>query len=189
MGVILRYYLYGLTEGATTNAQIEALYERQQINPATLEIVGTFAPLYENETIFTTPTGRLMVCNQPQIQTPGTNNNGAPIRVMKNTTCSPWPRQYCGRTATSSRQISSGRFQTIINLAHRPHRRQKLQIPSSILATCHYTFRLVQTAPSSARSTMRIRFEETRQAGFLILISPRTRKRSRSWQMRMLHSN
>ncbi|HWP54018.1 MAG TPA: hypothetical protein VN476_07760, partial [Pyrinomonadaceae bacterium] len=79
VGVILRYYLYGLTEGATTNAQIEALYEQQQINPATLEIVGTFAPLYANETIFTTPTGRLMVCNQPQIQTPGTNNNGAPI--------------------------------------------------------------------------------------------------------------
>jgi hypothetical protein len=78
VGVILRYYLYGLTEGATTNAEIEALYEQQQTNPATLEIVGTFAPLYQNETIFTTPTGRLMVCNQPQIPTPGTNNNGAP---------------------------------------------------------------------------------------------------------------
>jgi hypothetical protein len=78
VGVILRYYLYALTEGATTNAEIEALYEQQQTNPATLEIVGTFAPLYANETIFTSPTGRLMVCNQPQIPTPGTNNNGAP---------------------------------------------------------------------------------------------------------------
>jgi hypothetical protein len=78
VGVILRYYLYALTEGATSNAEIEALYEQQKTNPATLEIVGTFAPLYKNETIFTTPTGRLMVCNQPQIPTPGINNNGAP---------------------------------------------------------------------------------------------------------------
>lgn len=79
VGVILRYYLYGLTESATTNEEIEALYEQQQINPATLEIVGTFAPLYANETIFTGPTGRLMISNRAQIQTPGTNNNGVPI--------------------------------------------------------------------------------------------------------------
>ncbi|HXI25672.1 MAG TPA: hypothetical protein VNG71_17530 [Pyrinomonadaceae bacterium] len=79
VGVILRYYLYGLTEGATTNAEIEALYEQQQTNPATLEIVGTFAPLYENETIFTTPPGRLMVCDQTQIPTPAGSQNNSGI--------------------------------------------------------------------------------------------------------------
>jgi hypothetical protein len=77
VGVILRYYLYGLTMGATTNAEIEALYEQQKTNPATLEIVGTFAPLYEHETVFTTPTGRLMISNATPIATPpGTQNNG-----------------------------------------------------------------------------------------------------------------
>lgn len=76
VGVILRYYLYGLTMGATTNAEIEALYEQQKTNPATLEIVGTFAPLYEHETVLTTPTGRLMISNATPIATPpGTQNN------------------------------------------------------------------------------------------------------------------
>ena len=76
VGVILRYYLYGLTMGATGNAEIEALYEQQKTNPATLEIVGTFAPLYEDETVFTTPTGRLMISNATPIATPpGTQNN------------------------------------------------------------------------------------------------------------------
>jgi hypothetical protein len=79
VGVILRYYLYGLTEGATSNEEIEAVYAQQQTNPATLEIVGTFAPLYENETIFTTPTGRLMVCNQTQIPTPPNSQNNSVI--------------------------------------------------------------------------------------------------------------
>ena len=77
VGAILRYYLFRFIAGVNTNEQIEALYQRQQTNPATLEIVGTFAPLYEQEHILTTPTGRLMVCNQAQIPTPaGSQNNG-----------------------------------------------------------------------------------------------------------------
>jgi len=78
VGVILRYYLYGLTEGASTNADIEAVYAQQKTNPATLEIVGTFAPLYEHETVFTTPTGRLMTSDAAPIATPaGTQNNSS----------------------------------------------------------------------------------------------------------------
>lgn len=77
VGVIFRYYLYRPMEVANSNDQIEALYQKQQTNPATLEIVGTFAPLYADENILTTPVGRLLVCNQTQIPTPaGTNNNG-----------------------------------------------------------------------------------------------------------------
>ncbi|MGB9180557.1 MAG: hypothetical protein WCB68_15090 [Pyrinomonadaceae bacterium] len=78
VGVILRYYLYRPMESANTNEQIEAVYQQQQTNPATLEIVGTFAPLYESEHILTTPTGRLMVSNQTQIPTPkGSQNNSS----------------------------------------------------------------------------------------------------------------
>ncbi|HLL69942.1 MAG TPA: hypothetical protein VK363_00835 [Pyrinomonadaceae bacterium] len=77
VGVILRYYLYRPMESANTNEQIEALYEQQLTNPATLEIVGTFAPLYEHEHIFTTPTGRLLVSNQAQIPTPQHSQNNS----------------------------------------------------------------------------------------------------------------
>ena len=77
-GVIFRYYLYRPLQGTTSNAGIEAIYEHQQTNPTTLEIIGTFAPLYEYETILTTPTGRLMVSNTTNISTPaGSHNNGA----------------------------------------------------------------------------------------------------------------
>ena len=76
VGAILRYYLFRPLENANTNEQIEALYQQKQTNPATLEIAGTIAPLYEAEHILTTPTGRLMVCNTPQIPTPiGSQNN------------------------------------------------------------------------------------------------------------------
>src|ERR1044071_4878438 len=78
VGVILRYYLYRPMESANTNEQIEALYQQQKTNPATLEIAGTLAPLYENEQILTTPTGRLMVSSQSQIPTPaGSQNNSS----------------------------------------------------------------------------------------------------------------
>lgn len=78
VGAILRYYLFAPMESANTNEQIEAVYEQQQKNPATLQIVGTIAPLYEDETIFTTPTGRLMVSNETQIPTPtGSQNNSS----------------------------------------------------------------------------------------------------------------
>ena len=76
VGLILRYYLYSPLASAQGNAALEALHQQQQINPVTLELVGTLAPLYENECTLTTPTGRLMVCNQAQIPTPpGSQNN------------------------------------------------------------------------------------------------------------------
>ena len=77
VGVICRYYLYRFSGGAADNAAIEALYEKQQSNPAILEIVGSFAPLFANETIVTGPVGRLLVSNVAQIPTPpGSHNNG-----------------------------------------------------------------------------------------------------------------
>jgi hypothetical protein len=77
VGVILRYYLYRRSGGASDNAQIEALYKKQQNNPATLEIMGTFAPLFADERIFTGPVGRLLISNVSQIPTPpGSTNNG-----------------------------------------------------------------------------------------------------------------
>ena len=42
--------------------------KQQQSNPAILEIVGTFAPLFANETIVTGPVGRLLVSNDAQIR-------------------------------------------------------------------------------------------------------------------------
>ena len=78
VGAILRYYLFRPMESANTNEQIEALYQQQKTNPATLEIVGTIAPLYKEEQILTTPTGRLMVCNQAQIPTPAGSHNNSP---------------------------------------------------------------------------------------------------------------
>jgi len=76
-GVIFRYYLYRVQKDAQSNADIEALYEQGKANPATLEIVGTFAPLLASETIVTGPTGRLMVSNTTPIPTPQeTRNNG-----------------------------------------------------------------------------------------------------------------
>jgi hypothetical protein len=94
VGVICRYYLYRRAGGASDNAAIEALYEKQQSNPAILEIAGTFAPLFADETIVTGPVGRLLVSNlPPQIPTPpGTRNNGggkvalAPTVLQRNGT-------------------------------------------------------------------------------------------------------
>jgi hypothetical protein len=77
IGVICRYYLYRRAGGASSNAAIEALYEKQQTNPAVLEIVGTFAPLLAGEKIVTGPVGRLLVSNVTNIPTPqGSRNNG-----------------------------------------------------------------------------------------------------------------
>jgi len=73
VGVICRYYLYRRTDRLSSNAKIEALY--QQLNPAELEIVGTFAPLMKNEDIFTGPVGRLMVCDVTNIDTGNLKNN------------------------------------------------------------------------------------------------------------------
>lgn len=78
VGVIFRYYLYASTQTVTGNAEIESLYQQKKANSAVIQLVATFAPLYENETIFTTPVGRLMVANEPTVKTPqGTRNNGS----------------------------------------------------------------------------------------------------------------
>ena len=77
IGVICRYYLYRRAGGASKNAEIEALYKQKKKNPAELEIVGTFAPLFANEKIVTGPVGRLLISNVTNIPTPaGSRNNG-----------------------------------------------------------------------------------------------------------------
>lgn len=79
VGVIFRYYLYASTQTVQGNAALEALYEQQGANSAVLQLVATFAPLYEDETIVSAPVGRLMVADTPNIPTPqGTVNNGGP---------------------------------------------------------------------------------------------------------------
>ena len=83
VGVICRYYLYLRAGGASSNEDIEKLYQQQSKNPATLDIVGTFAPLYAGERIFTGPVGRLLVWNdKPQIPTPGRHNNSGPSNLI-----------------------------------------------------------------------------------------------------------
>jgi hypothetical protein len=77
VGVILRYYLFQSTQTTIGNDLIEALYEKQAANSAVIQLVATLAPLYEHETIFTGPVGRLMVADTPSIPTPpGSHNNG-----------------------------------------------------------------------------------------------------------------
>lgn len=86
IGAIVRYYLGRAipkidpndypTEEEYNNA-VEASYASQETNPTTLEIVCTIAPLYAQETIYTTPVGRLMISNEANISTGSlTNNNG-----------------------------------------------------------------------------------------------------------------
>src|SRR3981081_1467616 len=77
IGVICRYYLYRRAGGASANDAIEKLYKQQRNNPAILEIMGTFAPLFANEKIVTGPVGRLLVSNVTNIPAPAhTKNNG-----------------------------------------------------------------------------------------------------------------
>jgi hypothetical protein len=81
-GVICRYYLYRFRTGRD---DIETLYKNHKKNPATLEIVGTFAPLFDNEKIFTGPVGRLLVANDTKIPTPNSthnHNNGGPSGLI-----------------------------------------------------------------------------------------------------------
>jgi len=78
-GVICRYYLYRRAGGVSDNAAIQALYAKQQTNPAMLEIIGTFAPLLQSDKIFTGPVGRLMISNITNIPPPPNTkvqNNG-----------------------------------------------------------------------------------------------------------------
>src|ERR1044072_3938443 len=77
IGVICRYYLYRRAGGACKNGGIAALYAQKKKNPALLEIVGTFAPLFATDKIVTGPVGRLLISNVTSIPTPpGTRNNG-----------------------------------------------------------------------------------------------------------------
>ena len=77
VGLIFRYCLYASKQGTTTNEGIEAIYQQQGTNPAVLQLVGTIAPLFDDETLVAAPSGRLMVSNVTQIPTPaGTKNNG-----------------------------------------------------------------------------------------------------------------
>jgi hypothetical protein len=77
VGVICRYYLYRFRTGDTDP---QTLYKTKEKNPATLEIVGTVAPLFANEKIVTGPVGRLLVANDTTIPTPAdTQNNGNKI--------------------------------------------------------------------------------------------------------------
>lgn len=77
VGVIFRYYLYASTQTTQGNDAIEALYEQQAANSAVLQLVATIAPLYQEETLFTAPAGRMLVANNTTVPTPaGTQNNG-----------------------------------------------------------------------------------------------------------------
>jgi hypothetical protein len=76
-GVIIRYYLYNVQQGVTDPAAQAELYKQKKMNPATLQIAGTIAPLRDDEKILTAPVGRLMISNTATIKTPdGTVNNG-----------------------------------------------------------------------------------------------------------------
>lgn len=74
-GVIFRYYLFRTLQGVGGTA-LEEKYKNGETNPATLEFVATFAPLYDDEQFITGPTGRLLIADATTIPTPtGTNNN------------------------------------------------------------------------------------------------------------------
>jgi hypothetical protein len=75
-GVVFRYYLYRTLQGVTGAALVEK-YKKKEMNPATLEIAGTIAPLGDDEEILTGPVGRLLTNGTPMIWTPpGSRNNG-----------------------------------------------------------------------------------------------------------------
>lgn len=84
VGVVFRYYLYRAHFPGDTNPSNEdivKIYKRKNVtdrtNPKNLEIIGTIAPLYEDEDITAAPVGRLMISNTPKIPTPpGSSNNG-----------------------------------------------------------------------------------------------------------------
>jgi hypothetical protein len=69
-GVILRYYLFNVQQKPFDYTK------KKQPNPATIQFVGTIAPLRADEDLLTGPTGRLLISNTTPITTPTTNNNG-----------------------------------------------------------------------------------------------------------------
>src|ERR1044072_7428869 len=83
VGVICRYYLSRRPGGTGDPAKIEALYQQKQTNPAVLEIVGNFAPLRRGEKFVSSPVGRLLIWNTPNIPTPPqTRNNGGGLIAL-----------------------------------------------------------------------------------------------------------
>jgi len=83
VGVIFRYYIYRPLPIYGSNAALAALYTQQMTNPATAQIVGTIAPLYDDETILTAPVGRLLIKNDATIPTPpNSQNNSSNGKVM-----------------------------------------------------------------------------------------------------------
>jgi hypothetical protein len=77
VGLVFRYYLYNVQQGVTDTSQLAALYTQGKTNPATLQIVGTLAPLMPGETILTGPVGRLMVSNPTPIPVPPSTRNNS----------------------------------------------------------------------------------------------------------------
>ncbi|HYW11913.1 MAG TPA: hypothetical protein VE871_08150, partial [Longimicrobium sp.] len=77
-GLVLRYYLYNVQQGQGDATVLAGMYAQKQTNPATLQIVGSIAPLMPDEAILTGPVGRLMVSNPTPILTPPGVQNNAP---------------------------------------------------------------------------------------------------------------
>lgn len=73
-GLVVRYYLFNIVHGASGQALAD-LYRHRKMSPATLQIIGTLAPLTDGERILTGPVGRLMIMNAATIKTPGKSNN------------------------------------------------------------------------------------------------------------------
>jgi hypothetical protein len=81
-GLVLRYYLYNVQQGDP--AELAQKYAKKEASPATLQVVGTLAPLMPDETILTGPVGRLLVSNPTPIPSPpgaSNNANGGPISL------------------------------------------------------------------------------------------------------------
>lgn len=77
VGVVCRYYVSLPEAKYNTNEEIQKLYETGATNPKSLEISGTFSPLYKHETITSAPVGRYMIWNTPNIPAgPPLMNNG-----------------------------------------------------------------------------------------------------------------
>ncbi|MGY3438833.1 MULTISPECIES: hypothetical protein [unclassified Marinovum] len=74
-GIVLRYYLFARHGGLSKNADIAKLYESGGINPAELQITGTIAPYYGNETARTGPVGHLLTADVPNISVPAEYHN------------------------------------------------------------------------------------------------------------------
>lgn len=129
-GVIFRYYLYRPIS-INDKAQIVALYKDGKTNPVTLQMAGTFAPLYDHETIFTGPVGRLMVANTATISSPPeakNNAGGGPIALapgvlhQKNNIISAdfigtFPENYQGNPGLADPKFDFGPVSLVVSAA------------------------------------------------------------------------